>query len=83
MIEVKIPSFKWNNEDWVIKKLDNIKNAVDVLKICDGSVRCVLLDYNKIDDYRESIDDILRNIDWIKKRMIKQGDNLIGIFARK
>jgi hypothetical protein len=31
MIEVMIPSFKWNNEDWVVKKLDNIKNAVDVL----------------------------------------------------
>jgi hypothetical protein len=63
MIEVMIPFIKWNNEDWVIKKLDNIKNAVDVLKICDGNVRCVLLDCNKIDDYIESLDDILRNID--------------------
>ncbi len=33
MIEVMIPSFMWNNEEWVIKKLQSIENAYQTLRV--------------------------------------------------
>lgn len=33
MIEVMIPSFMWNNKEWVIKKLQSIENAYQTLRV--------------------------------------------------
>lgn len=83
MIEVMIPSFMWNNEEWVIKKLQSIENAYETLRVCDGSVGNVLLDCNYQDNYSNVVAEIFNNINWIKKIMIKKDNELIGIFYKK
>ncbi|MEB3429419.1 hypothetical protein VLK81_05220 [Citroniella saccharovorans] len=82
MIEVMIPDFKWNQENWIIRKVESIENAFDVIKNCDGNVKNVLFDCNYANGINDALKEIFDNLKWVEKIIIKQENIFVGIFCK-
>lgn len=53
-----IPSFKYEGNDYVIKKIKDIKSLDFAIKFCDGSVNNIFVDADICDDYETILDDV-------------------------
>lgn len=82
MLEIMIPSFKYEGNDYVIKKIKDIKSLDFAIKFCDGSVNNIFVDADICDDYETILDDVFEKYKWLNRIIIKSKDSLIGVFKR-
>lgn len=82
MVEIMIPSFKYEGNDYVVKKIADIKSLDFAIRFCDGSVNNIFVDADKCDDYDSVIDDVFKKYKWLNRIIIKSKNNLIGVFKR-
>jgi hypothetical protein len=82
MVEIMIPSFKYEGNDYVVKKIKDIKSLDFAIKFCDGTVNNIFVDTDKCDDYEAVLDDVFKKYKWLNRIIIKSKDNLIGVFKR-
>lgn len=83
MIEVMIPSFEWNGEDWCLKNVSSLESAFKILKYCDGNIPNVLLNCSNIKNTDQVINKMFSKYEWINKIMVKHNNNLVGIYQNK
>lgn len=82
MIEKMIPDLFWDNEYWSIRKIGTLDEAKDLLEICDGSIKNVLIICDKCKNVDENISQLFNKVKWIDKLIIKKGNQLVGIYKR-
>lgn len=83
MIEIMVADFRWLGEEWCIKSLQKIDNAIITLKFCDGSVNNILFECENSDGYEDVLAELFNSYSWLNKVLIKQGEELVGIYERK
>lgn len=83
MKEVMIPTFKWNNEYWCLKKEKDIKNINNIIRYCDGHISNLLIDVEDIDNCTKEINKLFSRYEWLNKIVVKNRDSLVGYFVRK
>lgn len=82
MLEIMIPTFNYECNDYVIMKIKNIKFLDSMIKYCDGSVNNISVDVEVCEDYKSIIDEAFKKYKWLNKLIIKNKESLIGIFER-
>ena len=82
MLEIMIPTFNYEGNDYVIKKIKNIKSLYSVIKFCDGIVNNIFVDVEVCEDYKSIVDEAFKKYKWLNKLIIKKKESLIGIFER-
>lgn len=82
MIEVMIPDFKWDENFWKIIKLESFAEAQNRLKYFDGEVPNLLVDVQECGDYVSTLKGIFDSFLWLKRIILKEGQDLIGVFER-
>lgn len=82
MLEIMIPSFRYDGDDYVIKRIKDIKSLDLVIKFCDGSVNNIFVDVDVCEDYKSIVDEAFNKYKWLNKLIIKNKESLIGIFER-
>lgn len=82
MIEKMIPDLYWDNEYWSIRKIDSLDEAKNLLEICDGSIKNVLIISDICKNVDENISQLFNKVKWLDKLIIKKGNQLVGIYER-
>ena len=82
MVEIMTPSFKYEGNDYVVKKIADIKSLDFAIKFCDGSVNNIFVDADICDDYEAILDDVFKKYKWLNRIIIKSKESLIGVFKR-
>lgn len=81
MQSVMIPDIYWDGEYWCIFHGRNLQAIQDLLACCDGSVPNIILDVDDIKDIKNKMDKFYRKYGWLKKIVVKSGEDLIGIWG--
>lgn len=82
MLETMIPTFNYEGNDYVIKKIKSIKSLDSMIKFCDGSVNNIFVDVEVCEDYKSIVDEAFKKYKLLNKLIIKNKESLIGIFER-
>lgn len=82
MIEKMIPDLYWDNEYWSIRKVGALDETKDLLEICDGSIKNVLIICDKYKNVDENISQLFNKVKWLDELIIKKGNQLVGIYER-
>lgn len=77
-----IPTFNYEGNDYVIKKIKSIKSLDSMIKFCDGSVNNIFVDVEVCEDYKSIVDEAFKKYKLLNKLIIKNKESLIGIFER-
>lgn len=83
MLEIVIPTFNYEGNDYVIKEIKNINSLDSVIKFCDGSVNNVFADVDVCEDYKTVLYDVFKKYKWLNRIIIKSQDDLIKVFKRQ
>ncbi|WP_066924686.1 hypothetical protein [Murdochiella massiliensis] len=83
MIQIMVPDFKWEGEEWTIRKVESFHSLYKILKYCDGGIENIFVDAQDIDNYEAGLQQIFKEIKWVKKILIRHKDSLIGCFISR
>ncbi len=71
MLETMIPTFNYEGNDYVIKKIKSIKSLDSMIKFCDGSVNNIFVDVEVCEDYKSIVDEAFKKYKLLNKLIIK------------
>lgn len=77
-----IPSLVWDNEEWIIRKINNMKDGMMNLKYCDGKIKNIIFDLENLKDYKKYILKLFLEYYWIEKIIIMNNKNIIKVLKR-